>query len=291
MTAITHPAPQEAIRKPFDPDELPDWSDPNSKVSRHFTVGEVTGKGDRPIPSNGQQIQIAILARELDKLREEWGNPVGVAGWDYNEQTADIYAMDGDPEEFEAWVSKRWGGVVGYAAKTAGWTRVGLEGGQWRKGDCSKRYTVAFTPTKRESFSGAIAEIEWNNPNAKISKYFTVGEVTQGDARRIPDFKSAQEGNIIKLARALDVIREEWGSPLGVTSWYRPPDINRAVGGVSNSWHLSGLAVDVYAMNLSTYDRSFEKWVEQRWSGGIGYGASNRGFTHLDLGPVRSWVY
>ncbi|WP_353743953.1 D-Ala-D-Ala carboxypeptidase family metallohydrolase [Microcystis sp. LSC13-02] len=28
----------------------------------------------------------------------------------------------------------------------------------------------------------------------------------------------------------LDKIREEWGSPILITSWYRPQAVNRAVG-------------------------------------------------------------
>jgi hypothetical protein len=62
-------------------------------------------------------------------------------------------------------------------------------------------------------------QINWKNPTQKISKYFSVGEVTKGDARRIPQSGGDIERNILQLAIELDKIREEWGYPIIVTSW------------------------------------------------------------------------
>jgi putative chitinase len=121
--------------------------------------------------------------------------------------------------------------------------------------------------------------IDWNNPNFKISKYFTVKEVTQGDNRRIPKTQTVKN-NIIVLARELDTIRELWGSPIEVTSWYRPPAINRAVGGVPNSQHILGSAVDVYPFNKDIFQ--FQTFLHKNWKGALGYGA-RKGFVHLDL--------
>lgn len=134
--------------------------------------------------------------------------------------------------------------------------------------------------------------INWSKPNIKVSKHFTVGEVTQDDKRRTPINGSVIEKNILFLARKLDDIRDKWGQPIGVTSWYRPPDVNREVGGVINSQHLTGMAVDVYAYTGD--ENEFEEFLDREWSTRhLGYGvASGRGFTHLDLriGRVR-WTY
>lgn len=125
-------------------------------------------------------------------------------------------------------------------------------------------------------------EVDWNKPNSKVSKFFTVKEVTQNDRHRIPQMNSTEAENILRIARELDRIREDWGCSIGVTSWYRPYDINIAVGGVPNSQHIFGSAADIYTMDGR--DREFERFLSDGWGGGLGFGiASNRGFTHLDL--------
>ena len=45
----------------------------------------------------------------------------------------------------------------------------------------------------------------------------------------------------------LDPLRDAWGAPIRVTSGYRSPALNRAVGGTPTSQHLRGEAADITA--------------------------------------------
>lgn len=134
--------------------------------------------------------------------------------------------------------------------------------------------------------------LDWYDMSSKVSKYFTVGEVTNNETRRIP--RSADVcNNILTLAKELDKIREAWGSPIIVTSWYRPYSVNKSVGGSRYSQHLTGRAVDIYPANGKGLE--FEKWLDNvAWKDkALGYGQkAGRNFTHLDLrqGRIR-WNY
>ena len=46
----------------------------------------------------------------------------------------------------------------------------------------------------------------------------------------------------------LDPIRERWGLPIRITSGYRCPELNDEVGGVEDSYHMEGCAVDISAI-------------------------------------------
>lgn len=127
-----------------------------------------------------------------------------------------------------------------------------------------------------------------HNFDAKVSEYFTWGEVWRYEKGRITDDPQILN-RIVMLAEKLDAVREQFG-PIGVTSWYRPSHINAAVGGASNSYHLTGGAVDVYLISGSTIQ--LEEWAVKHWKGGIGRGIrSGRGFVHLDDGPYGVWTY
>jgi len=137
---------------------------------------------------------------------------------------------------------------------------------------------------------GGVGPINWNDWNAKVSTYFTVGEVCRYDTRRIPRSASIKNA-IVSFAAELDKVRAAWGSGIAINSWYRPPDVNREVGGVSNSQHIQGSAADIRPTNGNT--NGLQSWLDGGlWSNrALGYGAS-RGFVHIDMrsGRIR-WNY
>lgn len=135
-------------------------------------------------------------------------------------------------------------------------------------------------------------DIHWADFNSKVSQYFSVGEVALFKGDRLPSNKQHQD-NIVRLAKELDKVRDWWGGPLTVTSWYRPPHVERAVGGSFYS-HPLGLAADIKSAqgDIFEFQRRFEReWYQVgKWKGGFGRGA-NRGFIHLDLRQRRVWNY
>lgn len=114
--------------------------------------------------------------------------------------------------------------------------------------------------------------------------YFTWGEATK-DLTRLPE-NSKVTDEIIILAIWLNKAREILGNrKIIINSWYRPPAINRACGGVSNSRHLLGDAADIVVFGMKPHDvyRQLDKWHGAK--GGLG---DSNAFTHIDLRGYRA---
>jgi predicted chitinase len=81
------------------------------------------------------------------------------------------------------------------------------------------------------------------------------------------------------------------GKPVIITSGYRPPAINRSVGGASASEHLySGPnvgAVDFYIQGVLV--QAVQDWCDRHWPYSLGYGAP-KGFVHLGIRAGRPRV-
>lgn len=81
-------------------------------------------------------------------------------------------------------------------------------------------------------------------------KHFTIHELTKSataDRRKIDNTPNAAViANLTALVdKILDPLREAWGAPIIVTSGYRCPRLNAAVGGVKTSQHKLGQAADI----------------------------------------------
>ena len=85
-------------------------------------------------------------------------------------------------------------------------------------------------------------------------KYFTIDELANSataKARGIDNqpTKEAEKNLTALVGAVLDPLRELYGKPIEVTSGYRCPKLNRAVGGGATSQHLKGEAADIRAAN------------------------------------------
>ncbi|MBP5360655.1 MAG: DUF882 domain-containing protein [Bacteroidaceae bacterium] len=85
------------------------------------------------------------------------------------------------------------------------------------------------------------------NANAKLSEHFLLGEFTKSGSHpniyNVPTHEAI--ANMKHLCQWLEVLRERSGGPIVINSGYRSPQLNRAVGGASNSNHLTGCAADI----------------------------------------------
>ena len=117
---------------------------------------------------------------------------------------------------------------------------------------------------------------------------FTWAEFTKGGARIPVDATVTQR--IVKMCKYLDEVRTFFGNrPMHITSGYRDPASNRAVGGARNSRHMYGDAVDFWVEGMNVAD-VFYKLKGYHPRGGLAVG---NGFVHLDLRPgaPARWAY
>lgn len=103
-------------------------------------------------------------------------------------------------------------------------------------------------------------EIDWSDPEAKISKYFKVKEATYLPSWKMYHIPSKQEKkDIVEFAKKMDKIREIVGKSIIVHVWIRPKKVNNPdhkrhgqdynvfIGSKSKtSGHITGIAVDFH---------------------------------------------
>lgn len=93
----------------------------------------------------------------------------------------------------------------------------------------------------------------------KKIKYFSLSEfLNSATAKRLridntPTFEVVD--NLNKLADYLDGIREKVGKPILISSGFRCPVLNKAVGGVANSQHQKGLAADLICADMESLEK------------------------------------
>lgn len=97
------------------------------------------------------------------------------------------------------------------------------------------------------------------NKQAKLSQHFTLGELCKTSVKtkdgNIPSH--VQIENMKRVCSWLEMLRSEWNNrygdgddPIIINSGYRSAQVNKAVGGVATSNHLTGCAVDIRVLGM-----------------------------------------
>ena len=84
------------------------------------------------------------------------------------------------------------------------------------------------------------------NSEARLSQHFQLGEFTKSKYPEVYNIPSHEAiANLKRLCVWLEVLREKASQPIIINSGYRSPQLNKKVGGVAGSNHLTGCAVDI----------------------------------------------
>lgn len=115
-------------------------------------------------------------------------------------------------------------------------------------------------------------------------KYFSLKELCESStakSKNIDNFPTWDVVDNLKrlVETILDPLREWYGKPIYVNSGYRCQALNKAVGGVSNSFHLIGCGVDIDVNNTEENKKLFE------------YIKNNLPFTELGWEGNGSWIH
>ena len=125
-------------------------------------------------------------------------------------------------------------------------------------------------------------------PNIKTYSLKKDGSVKLSANLTVKEFRCNDGSDRIKIDSALppilQQIRDHFNAPVHINSAYRTPAYNAKVGGVSNSYHVKGMAADIVVSGVSS--KRVAQYAETLNCGGIGWYEGKK-FVHIDTRPKR----
>ena len=130
----------------------------------------------------------------------------------------------------------------------------------------------------------------------RLSPHFKLGEFTESeykDVYNIPSHVAIE--NMKRICGWLEVLRDRYGQPIIINSGYRSPQLNKKVGGVATSNHVTGCAVDIrcsgaeqaidYAYILKSYAKESQQEFDELFIEKNKYG---RYWVHFAVRPKEN---
>ena len=102
----------------------------------------------------------------------------------------------------------------------------------------------------------------------KISKYISFAEATRSTTAQVLKIKNTPtqehlENMMLVAEKVFEPLREYAGHPIGVNSFYRSPELNKAIRGSSKSSHMIGAAIDLKTLGDKTNKELFNFIVSE----------------------------
>jgi len=99
----------------------------------------------------------------------------------------------------------------------------------------------------------------------KLSNNFSLKELTKSQTATRRDINNVpgelEEANLQQLCeQVLQKVRDHFGKPVTVTSGYRSPELNKAIGGSTTSDHCKGMAADIEIAGVPNYELA--EWIK-----------------------------
>ena len=99
----------------------------------------------------------------------------------------------------------------------------------------------------------------------RLTEHFQLSEFEKSSTAKARGINNAIPSNLIPniknlCEQVLEPLRQHVGKPVVIGSGYRCPTLNKAVGGVTNSQHMTGEAADLRIPNL-TEARKWMEWI------------------------------
>lgn len=142
----------------------------------------------------------------------------------------------------------------------------------------------------------------------QITKDFTIEEMTSSPTARGLSISNRPSSEAVARLKALcreilQPLRDAMGEPIIITSGYRSPELNRAVGGSPTSQHTRGEAVDIkiksgdnarafyYILDHLPFDQLIWEWGDDRQPRWVHVSFTMRGGRRQALRKRAGWSH